>query len=59
MELTEVRYEVADGIATITLHRPERRNAFTATMADELVSAAAAAVNVARDAAAGVPAADR
>jgi enoyl-CoA hydratase/carnithine racemase len=43
VELSEVRYEVADGIATITLHRPDRRNAFTATMADELVSAAAAA----------------
>lgn len=43
MELTEVRYEVAEGIATITLHRPDRRNAFTGAMADELVRAAAAA----------------
>lgn len=43
MELTEVRYEVAEGVATITLHRPERRNAFTGTMADELVRSAAAA----------------
>ena len=43
MELTQVRYEVADGVATITLHRPERRNAFTGTMADELARAAAAA----------------
>jgi enoyl-CoA hydratase/carnithine racemase len=43
VEFTEVRYDVADRVATITLHRPERRNAFTATMADELVRAAAAA----------------
>jgi enoyl-CoA hydratase/carnithine racemase len=33
---TQVRYEVADGIATLTLHRPERLNAFTAGMAREL-----------------------
>jgi enoyl-CoA hydratase/carnithine racemase len=33
---TQVRYEVADGIATLTLHRPERLNAFTAEMAGEL-----------------------
>src|SRR4051794_3903365 len=43
MELSEVRYEAADGVATITLHRPERGNAFTGTMADELVRAATAA----------------
>ena len=42
MELTELRYEVADRIATIRLHRPERLNAFTPTMADELVRVAAA-----------------
>ena len=29
MELTELRYDVEDGVATITLHRPERLNAFT------------------------------
>jgi enoyl-CoA hydratase/carnithine racemase len=33
---TQVRYEVADGIAMLTLHRPERLNAFTAGMAREL-----------------------
>jgi enoyl-CoA hydratase/carnithine racemase len=38
-----VRYEVAGGVATLTLHRPERRNAFTATMADEITRACAAA----------------
>ena len=43
MEFSEVRYEVADRVATITLHRPERRNAFTAVMADDLVRAVAAA----------------
>jgi enoyl-CoA hydratase/carnithine racemase len=35
----EIRYDVADGTATITLHRPERLNAFTRTMARELVTA--------------------
>jgi enoyl-CoA hydratase/carnithine racemase len=42
-DLTELRYDVADGVATITLHRPERLNAFTLTMADELATVAAAA----------------
>ncbi|WP_433803288.1 enoyl-CoA hydratase-related protein [Actinomycetospora sp. CA-084318] len=39
MTLTEIRYEVADGIATITLDRPDRMNAFTPTMATEIVAA--------------------
>ncbi|MTD14030.1 enoyl-CoA hydratase [Nakamurella sp. YIM 132087] len=43
METTEIRYQVADRIATITLDRPERRNAFTTTMAAELVAAFTAA----------------
>jgi enoyl-CoA hydratase/carnithine racemase len=43
VELTEVRYDVEDGVATITLHRPDRLNAFTLTMADELAPVAAAA----------------
>ena len=34
---------MADGVATITLHRPDRLNAFTLTMADELARVAAAA----------------
>jgi enoyl-CoA hydratase/carnithine racemase len=38
-EYSEIRYEAADGVATITLHRPDRLNAFTATMARELVAA--------------------
>jgi enoyl-CoA hydratase/carnithine racemase len=32
-------YDVADGIATITLHRPERMNAFTAQMRDDMIRA--------------------
>jgi enoyl-CoA hydratase/carnithine racemase len=39
MDFTEIRYEVADAIATITLDRPDRLNAFTATMARELIGA--------------------
>jgi enoyl-CoA hydratase/carnithine racemase len=42
-EFAQIRYEVADRVATITLHRPEQRNAFTGTMADELTRAATAA----------------
>ncbi|HEV3430282.1 MAG TPA: crotonase/enoyl-CoA hydratase family protein [Paraburkholderia sp.] len=34
-----LRYAVEDGIATITLHRPEKLNAFTATMMQELIAA--------------------
>ncbi|HEU5473306.1 MAG TPA: enoyl-CoA hydratase-related protein [Actinophytocola sp.] len=43
VEYSEIAYECADGIATITLDRPERLNAFTTTMATELVAAFAAA----------------
>jgi enoyl-CoA hydratase/carnithine racemase len=43
MELTDVRYEVADGVATVTLNRPEQRNAFTSAMADEITKVCAAA----------------
>jgi len=39
MSYQEIRYEVADRIATVTLHRPERMNAFTHVMRDELVDA--------------------
>lgn len=37
MDLVQTRYEIADGIATVTLHRPERMNAFTTLMRRELV----------------------
>ena len=36
---TQILYEVADGIATITLHRPEKMNAFTGVMMQELIDA--------------------
>lgn len=38
-EYSEIIYEVADGVATITLNRPDRLNAFTSTMARELANA--------------------
>ena len=36
---TQILYEVSEGIATITLHRPEKMNAFTRTMMDEMIAA--------------------
>ena len=39
MDYTQIRYEVADRIATITLDRPEQLNAFTGTMMHELIDA--------------------
>ncbi|HEX7355826.1 MAG TPA: crotonase/enoyl-CoA hydratase family protein [Mycobacteriales bacterium] len=39
MDFQEIRYAVDDHVATITLHRPERLNAFTGTMAKELLAA--------------------
>jgi enoyl-CoA hydratase/carnithine racemase len=39
MEFEHIRYEVADGVLTITLHRPDRLNAFTPTMKDEVIAA--------------------
>ncbi len=38
-DYTQIRYEVADHIATITLDRPEALNAFTGTMLGELLDA--------------------
>lgn len=37
-DLSQVRFEVSAGVATLTLNRPERLNAFTPTMARELVT---------------------
>ena len=37
MELEDVRYEVEDGLAWITIARPERMNAFRARTVDELI----------------------
>src|SRR5919199_6499168 len=38
-DFSEIRYEVADAVLTITLDRPERLNAFTPTMQEELITA--------------------
>ena len=39
MDFNEIRYEIADQVLTITLDRPERLNAYTATMQNELLDA--------------------
>jgi enoyl-CoA hydratase/carnithine racemase len=39
MAYEQILYEVADNIATITLNRPEKLNAFTATMMNEMIDA--------------------
>jgi enoyl-CoA hydratase/carnithine racemase len=38
-EFTQILYDIADGIATITLHRPEKMNAFTHVMMNEMIAA--------------------
>src|SRR4051794_37822645 len=39
MDFQEILYETADGVLTITLNRPDRLNAFTPTMMQELLDA--------------------
>ena len=39
MDSQDIRYEVQDRVATVTLHRPEKLNAFTRRMRDELIDA--------------------
>jgi enoyl-CoA hydratase/carnithine racemase len=39
MAFEEIRYDVRDRVATITLHRPEKLNAFTNRMLKEIISA--------------------
>jgi len=36
MPFREIRYDVADGVCTVTLNRPDRLNAVTASMIGEL-----------------------
>jgi enoyl-CoA hydratase/carnithine racemase len=38
-DYTQIRLDITDGIATITLHRPEKMNAFTGTMMTEMIDA--------------------
>ena len=39
MEFQDITYDVSDGIATITLHRPDKMNAFTGRMMHDIISA--------------------
>lgn len=39
MTYNSIRYAVADGIATLTLHRPDKLNAFTIEMMNEMIDA--------------------
>src|SRR3954447_5356636 len=39
MDYETIRYEVENHVLTITLHRPDRLNAFTPTMGEELIDA--------------------
>ena len=38
-EFTQILYDVSDRVATITLHRPDKLNAFTGTMMREMIAA--------------------
>ncbi|HEY5754907.1 MAG TPA: crotonase/enoyl-CoA hydratase family protein [Steroidobacter sp.] len=39
MDYQTIRFDVSEGILTVTLHRPEQMNAFTPEMANELIDA--------------------
>lgn len=38
-EFTQIKLDIVDGIATVTLHRPEKMNAFTRIMMQEFIDA--------------------
>ncbi len=38
-DFTQIKLDIADGIATITLHRPDKMNAFTRVMMQEIIDA--------------------
>lgn len=38
-DYTQIKLDIADGIATLMLHRPEKMNAFTRVMMDEVIAA--------------------
>ena len=38
-DFTQIKLDIAGGIATVTLHRPEKMNAFTRVMMDEIIRA--------------------
>jgi enoyl-CoA hydratase/carnithine racemase len=39
MDFEDIRLDIADGVATITLHRPDKMNAFTGRMMHEMIAA--------------------
>ena len=39
MSYSQIKLDIAGGVATITLHRPEKMNAFTRVMMDEIIHA--------------------
>lgn len=39
MAYTQIKLDIAEGIAVVTLHRPEKMNAFTRVMMDEIIDA--------------------
>ena len=45
MEFEAIKYDLGDGVATITLNRPDALNAITITMLDELGAAMTAAAS--------------